>query len=119
MINISIHKLAGPLRRSMVHYEHLRENSDKWRKQLVCMDIITTEFGRRDKHSSQDDNKDRGKKHMFEDRIQLKGGSEDKKKKSGDKRGVVLQEQIDRRRKATRCFKCSRKNQQASDCDHG
>ena len=44
MINIIIAKLSGPLRRSMAHYEHLRDNLDEWRKQLVRMDIITTEF---------------------------------------------------------------------------
>ena len=58
MINIIINKLTGPLRRSMAHYEHLREIPDEWRKQLVRMDIITTEFQRRDKHPGQDDSKD-------------------------------------------------------------
>ena len=58
MINIMINKLTGPLRRSMAHYEHLRENHDEWRKQLVRMDIITAEFQGRDKHPRQDDRKD-------------------------------------------------------------
>ena len=61
MINIIINKLTGPLRRSMTHYEHLRENPDECRKQLVCMDIITIEFQRRDKHPRQDDSKDRSR----------------------------------------------------------
>ena len=43
MINILVNKHTGPLRRSMAHYEDLRENPDEWRKQLVRMDIITTE----------------------------------------------------------------------------
>ena len=50
MINIIINKLTGSLRPSMVYYEHLRENPDEWRKKLVRMDIITTEFQRRHKH---------------------------------------------------------------------
>ena len=118
-INIVINKLSGPLRRSMAHYEQLRENPDEWRKQLVRMDIITTELQRRDKHPRQDDNKDRGKKRTFEDRIQLKRGSENKKKKRVDKRDFVLQEQIDRRKKDRCCFKCARKNHQASECEYG
>ena len=75
MLNIIINKLTGPLRRSMVDYEHLRENPDGRSKQLVCMDIITTEFQRRDKDPHQDDQKDRGKQRTFEDGIPLKGGS--------------------------------------------
>ena len=31
MINIIINKLTGPLRRSIAHYEHLRENPDECR----------------------------------------------------------------------------------------
>ena len=119
MINIIITKLSGPLRRSMAHYEHLRGNPDQWRKQLVRMDITTTEFQRRDKHPRQDDNKDQGKKRTFEDRIQLQQGSEDKKKRSGDKRDFEPQEEIDRRKKDGRCFKCDRKNHQASECEYG
>ena len=42
------------------------------------MNIITTEFQRRDKHPRQDDSKDRGKKRTFEDRVQLQGGPERK-----------------------------------------
>ena len=67
MINIIINKLTGRLRRSMAYYKHLGENPDEWRKQLVRMDIITSEFQRRDKHPRQDDSKDRGKEHTFED----------------------------------------------------
>ena len=37
MINIIITKLSVPLRRSMAHYEHRRDNPDEWRKQLVRM----------------------------------------------------------------------------------
>ena len=85
MINIIINKLTAPLRRSVAHYEHLRENPHEWRKQLIRMDIITTELQRRDKHPRQDDRKDRSKKRTFQDRIQFKARSEDKKKKSGDK----------------------------------
>ena len=44
MIYIIINKLTGPLRRSVAHYEHLRQNPDEWRIQLVHMDIVTTEF---------------------------------------------------------------------------
>ena len=118
MINIIINKCTGPLRHSMAHYEDLQENPDQWRKQLVRMDIITTEFQRRDKHRRQDDHKDRGKQDTFEDRIQHKEGSEDKKKKHGDKRDFVLQEQIDRRKKDSCCFKYGRKNYQAQECEY-
>ena len=83
------------------------------------MDIITTELQRRDKHPRQDDSKDRSKKRTFEDRIQLKAGSEDKKQKSVAKRDVVPQDQINRRKKQSHCFKCCRKNHQASDCEYG
>ena len=119
MINIIINKLTGPLRRSMAHYEHLRENPNEWRKQLVRMNIITTEFQRRTYHPRQDDSEDRGKKRTFEDRIQLKAGSKEKKKSSGNKRDFVLQDQIDRRQKESRCFKCGRKNHQAADYEYG
>ena len=78
MINIIINKLTGPRRRSMANYEHLRENPDERRKQLVHMDNITTEFQCRDKHPRQDDSKDRGKKRTFEDREQLRAGQEKK-----------------------------------------
>ena len=44
LINNIINKLTGPLRRSMAHYEHLRQNPVEWRKQLVRRDIITIEF---------------------------------------------------------------------------
>ena len=95
MINIIINKLSGPLRRSMAHYKHLRENPDEWRNQLVCMVIITTELQHTDKHPREDASKHRGKKRIFEYRIQLKEGSEDKKKKSAEKPDFVLQKQID------------------------
>ena len=108
-VNIIINKLTGPLRRSMADYKHLREHPDEWRNQLGLMDIITSEFQRRDQHPRQDD-KDRGKKHAFEDRIQLEGESDDQKKNSGDKRDFVPQVQIDSRNKDSRCFKCGRKN---------
>ena len=89
MINLIINKLTGPLRRSMSHYEHLRENFDEWSKQLVRMDIITTEFQRRDKHPRQDDSKDRSKKRTFEERIELEAEFEEKKKSSANKRDFV------------------------------
>ena len=119
MINRIINKLTGPLCRSMAHIEHLRENPDEWRMQLLRMDIITTEFQRRDKHPRQDDNTDRGKKRTFEDRIQLKAGTEEKEKSSGSKRDFVPQDQIDRRKKESRCFRCGRKNHQPSACEYG
>ena len=83
------------------------------------MDIITTEFQRSDMHTCQDDSKDRGKKRTLEHRIQLEAGSDDKKQKTGDKRDCVPQDQIDRRRKDTRYFKCGTKNHQGSQCEYG
>ena len=83
------------------------------------MDIITTECQRRDKHRDQDDNKNRGKKRTFADKIQLKGGPEDKKKKSDNKCELAPHEQIDRRKTESRCSKGGRKKYQASDCEYG
>ena len=103
----------------MAYYEHLRENPDEWRKQLLRMNIIPTEFQRRDKQPGQDDSKARSKKRTFEDRIQLKGGTEDEKMSRGNKRAFVLQDQIDHGKKESRCFKCGRNNNQASDCACG
>ena len=85
MINVINNKLTSPLRHSMAHYEHLRETPDEWRKQVVRMDIITTEFQRRHEHPRQDDSKDRSKKRTLEDRIQLKARSEGEKKSSCNK----------------------------------
>ena len=92
MINIIISKLTGALRRSIAYYEHLRENPEEWSKQLVRVDIITTKFQRRDKHPRQNDSKDRRKKRTFEDRIQLKAGTEEKKKSSSNKRDFLSQD---------------------------
>ena len=119
MINTIINKVTGPLRRSMARYEHLRQNPDEWSKQLVHMDIITTEFQRRDKHPRQDDSKERSKEGTFEDRIKLKVGSEHKTKSSANKRDFVPQDQIDSGKKESHCFKCGRKHHQASDCECG
>ena len=71
IINIIINELTGGLRRSMAQYAHLRENPEECRKQLVRMNIITTEFQPRDKHLQQDDSKDRGEKRTFEDKVQV------------------------------------------------
>ena len=118
-IYIIINDLTGPLRCSMAHYEHLRENPDEWRQQLHRMDIITSEFQRQDKHFRQDDSKDRSKNRTLPDKIQLNAGTEEKKKFRGTKRDFVLQDQIERRKKESRCFKCGRKKHQASDCEYG
>ena len=119
MINIIINKVTDPLRHSMAHNEQLRENPNECSKQLVRMDIITTELQGRDKNPGQDDSKDRGKKRSFEDRMQLNAGTEEKEKSSGNKGDFVSQDQIDRRKTESRCFKCGRKNHQASDCEYG
>ena len=110
MINVIINKLTGPLHRSMAQYEHLCENSEEWRKQHVRMDIITTEFQRKDKDPRQEDSKEQTKKRPFEDRIQLKAVSEAEKKSSGTKTNFVPQDQIDRRMMESRWFKCGTKN---------
>ena len=69
MIHIIINKLTGPLRCSMAHYEHLREIPDEWRKQCVRMDIMITEFQRRDKDPRLDDSKYQGKKRTCENKL--------------------------------------------------
>ena len=119
MINIIINKLRAPLRRSMAHYEHLQEYPDEWGKQLVRMDMITTELQPRDKHDCQDASKDRNEKRTFKHRIQLKAGSGEKKKFSSNKREFVPPDRIACRKQESRCLKCGRKNQQASDCECG
>ena len=117
IINIIMNKLTGRLCRSMAHDDHLRENPAEWKKQLVPIDIITTEVQGRNKHHCQDDSKDRSKKRTFEDCIELKAGTEEKKKSSGNNRDFILQDQMDRRKKENHWFKCDRKNHQASDCE--
>ena len=119
IMNKIIDKLSGPLRCSMAHYEHLHENSDEWSKKPVRMDIITTEFPCWHKQPCLYHIQYRGKKHTFEDRMQLKGGSEYNQKKSSDKRDFVQQAQMDSRLKARRCFKCGRDKHQASACEYG
>ena len=117
MINIIINKLSGPLRRSMAHYEHLRENQDEWRKQLVRMDIITTEFQRKDKHLRQDDNKDRGKKSTFEDRILPHGGTKKRERHQFNSEGDRVPHEVKgKRKKDGRCFKCGMRNHKVEAC---
>ena len=101
----------------MTNYEHLQENPEECRRQLVCMNIVSTEFQRRAKHPRQDDRKEQSKKRTFVDRIQLKAGSEEKMF-SGNKRDCILQHRIDSRKKESRCFKYRRKNHHASDCEY-
>lgn len=86
-INIIINKLTGPPRRSMAHYEHLRKNPEECEKQLVRMDMISTEFQRRDEHPREDDSKNLGKKRTFEDRVQLGGVPEKKKRPQQNSEG--------------------------------
>ena len=117
MINIIINKLTGPLRRSMTHYEHLRENPEERRKQLVGMDIITTGFQRRDKHPRQDDSKDRGKTRTFEDRVQLRGGPEKKDRPQQNSEGERVPYEVkEKLKKDGRCFKCGMSNHKFDAC---
>ena len=117
MINIIINKLTGPLRCSMAHYEHLRENPDEWRKQLVRMDIITSELQGREKHPRQDDSKDRSKEHTFEDRVQLRGGPEKKDRSQQNSDGErVPYELKEKRKKDGLCFKCGMSNHKFDAC---
>ena len=64
------------------------------------MNIITTEFQRRDQDTRWDDSKDRRKKRTFEDRIPLQKALSDKYMKSCCNRNIVPQEQMAGRRKA-------------------
>ena len=99
MINIIIHELTGPLRRSMAYYEQLHENPDEWCKQLIRMDIITSEFQRREKHPRQVDSKDRGKKHTFQDRVQLHGKLEKKHRRQHNSEGHRVPHGVKKKRK--------------------
>ena len=83
------------------------------------MDIITTAVQCRDKYPRRDISKDQSKKRTIQDSIQLKAGSEEKNESSGNNREFVPQDQIDRRKKESLCFKCGRKNYQASECEYG
>ena len=44
IINIIMNNLSGPIRCSIANCEHLRSYPTEWRAQLLCMDIISTEF---------------------------------------------------------------------------
>ena len=118
MINIIINKFSGSLRCSMAHNEHLRSIPTEWWSQRVRMENITTEFQRRDKYRRQDKNQECSKKGTFEDRIQRKAGWGEKTQSSSNNRDFVPQDQIDRRKTESCCFTCSRKNQQAVDCEY-
>lgn len=72
-----------------------------------------------DKNPRQDNNKDRGKKHAFEDWIQLKAGTEDEEVSRRNKQDFVIQDQITRRNKESRCYKCIRKDHRASQSECG
>ena len=72
-----------------------------------------------DENPCQDDNKDRGKKRAFEDRIQLKAGTEDEEVSSRNEQDFVPQQQITRRKKESRCYKCIRKYHRTSQWECG
>ena len=84
-----------------------------------CYFLTSTEFQQRDKDPRQDDSKVRSKKRTLEDRIQLKAGSEEKRKSCSNKRDFVPQDQIDRSKKESCCVKCGSKYHQGSDCKYG
>ena len=118
-MNIRINKPSGPLGYRMAHCEHVGSNPTELRNKLVCMRIITMEFQCMDENPRQDDNKDRGKKRAFEDRIQLKAGTEDEEVSSRNEQDIVPQQQITRRKKESRCYKCIRKYHRTSQWECG
>ena len=117
MINIIIRKLSGLLPLSMANYEHLHENSDKWRQQLVHVYIITTELQRRDKDPRLCDNKDVGKKHPFEDRIQLCGGKGNKDRPQCNSEGDRVPHEVkETTKKDGQCCKCDMSQHELEAC---
>jgi len=114
LINIILNGIPSRLRLAMAHYEDLRSNPMRWKQKLLEMDVATTEFHHKDSNAK---NEDKGKKHSFEDRTQLKRGDEPKDKPTFGE--SVFNSTKDKRRKEERCIKCGRKGHFLCDCKTG
>jgi len=114
LINIILNGIPSRLRLVMAHYEDLRSNPMKWKQKLLEMDVATTEFHHQDSNAK---NKDKGKKHLFDDRIQLRGGDEPEYKLSFEE--TVSDTTKDKGRKEERCIKCDRKGHFLCECKTG
>ena len=67
LINIILNGITPRPRQAMAHYEDLRSDPSKWKKKLLHMDIIISEFQKKEQ-----DNRSRslGKKRGLDERIQ-------------------------------------------------
>ena len=113
LINIILNSIPSRLHLAMAHYENLRQDPLAWRQKLLEMDIATTEFAQKDQGAKRGH---KGKKHAFEDRVQMKGGeaTEKKEKKKGE---FVPKETWEKRKREGRCMRCGRSNHLIADCE--
>ena len=117
MINIIVNKLIGTLCRRMADYTYLRENADEWRKELVHMDFITTEFQSRNLHLRQDDSGDRGKKHTVEDRVHVQETLQKKDRPQSHSEGDRVPREVKyKSNKEGRYCKCGMSNHKFEAC---
>ena len=81
LINIILNSITPHLRQAMAHYEDLCSDLSKWKKKLLYMDFITTEFQKKE-----EDNRSKGqrKKRSLDELIQLREGESESEKKKGD-----------------------------------
>jgi len=114
LINIILNGIPSRLHLAMAHYKDLRSNPIRWKQKLLEMDIATTEFHHKDSNAK---NKNKGKKHSFEDRTQPKGGDEPKDKPTFGE--LVSNSTKDKRRTEERCIKCGHKGHFLCDCKTG
>ena len=80
LINIILNSITPHLHQAMAHYKDLRSDSCKWKKKLLHMDFITTEFQKKEPGNR---SKSQGKKRGLDERIQLRGGESGSEKKKG------------------------------------
>ena len=83
----------------MVHYEDLRSDLSKWKKKILHMDFITTEFQKKEQDNR---SKAQGKKGGLDESIQLRGGELGSEKKKGE---FVHEEVWEKRKIEGRCIK--------------
>ena len=110
LINISLNGITPRLHQTIAHYEDLYSDPPKWKEKLLHMDLITTEF---QKKQQDDRSKGQEKKRDLDERIQLKGRDAGSEKKKGK---FVPKEVWDKQNEEGRCMKCGRSNHQEQDC---
>ena len=48
LINMILNSITPRLHQAMAHYEDLRSDPSKWKEKLLYMDVITTEFQKKE-----------------------------------------------------------------------